>query len=274
MKTLGSIILLKDVYRPVVDVARDGIRSVSFEMAIDFDVIKKRINSHGYDFVRSSSSHSSTYQYVPAKDYWELFDQRPDLVSQLVIHTTKGDYSPSDLCQVLQEHKELELDMENYIDYIFGKHSLYNTMCMAFLEKEFSLRVIYDDNYSEYVFPTKIYVMKKNKGNNKFCNSIKEFPTMFFLPSANNCPYLAEAHNYYYRIYNIEHPISQFIIHNCDVLKKYMPGTFQEILRTMWEDKKNELIKNMNDLLLHLRNVPGGLINVPAELSLSEKDFL
>ena len=98
---------------------------------------------------------------------------------------------------------------------------------------------------------------------------------MFFLPPfESSCPYLSVVSHYSKRIYNANHPLSQFIIHNCEALKKYVPGIFQEILRALRNDNKNALIKNMNDLLSHLRSVPGDLINAPAELSLSEKDFL
>lgn len=267
-ENLGTIILLKDAYRPAVDVARDGVRSITLEMASDFDIIKKRINSQGFSIVNSSSSsYISTYKYIPTKSYWELFDQRPDLVSQLVIRTTKGDYSPSELYQALKDHKKLELR-----DVWGDRYSLYSTMCIAFLEKEFLLRVVFEKKLFD---PTKVYVVEKTKEADEFYNSIKELPTMFFLPPfESSCPYLSVASTYSNRIYNADHPLSQFIIHNCDALKKYVPGIFQEILRTLREKNKGKLIENMNDLLSHLRRVPGGLINVPAEISLSEKDFL
>lgn len=269
-RNLGTIILLKDAYRPVVDVARDGIRSITLEMACDFDVIKKRINSQGFRFSDSSSFYSSAYQYIPAKSYWELFDQRADLVSQLVIQTTEGDYSLSQLYQALKNQKKLEL--RNASD---DSYRLYDTMCMAFLEKEFSPRIVLK---KKYLYTTKVYVVGKTKETDKFYNSIKDLPTMLFLPLFERSSlYFAAADRLAARskrIYNADHPLSQFIIHNCDALKKYVPGIFQEILRSLQKSNENELIKNMNDLLSRLRSVPGGLINVPADLSLSKKDFL
>lgn len=277
-ENLGTIILLKDAYRPVVDVARDGIRSITPEMVCDFEIIRKRINSQGFALLEGSSFFRSTYKYTPAKSFWELLDQRPDWASQLVVRTTQGDYSLSELSQALRNHQELELrDARDYVRYIRGG-LLYDTMCIAFLEKEFSLRIVFEKTISA---SARVYVVERTKEDSEFYNSIKELPTMLFaFPYESSCPYLAAVSGFSFlgyniiRIYNANHPLSQFIISNRDILKKYVPGVFREIFRILQEDEKNELIRNMNDLLSHLRSVPRGLINVPAELSLSEKDFL
>lgn len=214
-ENLGTIILLKDAYRPAVDVARDGVRSITLEMASDFDIIKKRINSQGFR-IAGSSSYRIGYQYIPAKSYWELFDQRPDLVSQLVICTTEGDYRPSELYQTLKDHQKLELNI--YRSSIWNSdYYSYDTMCIALLEREFSLRVVYE---KAFFVSTKIYVTEKAKEVDERYNNIKDLPTMLFLPPFDsNCPYLASASYYPYRVYNADHPLSQFIIYNCDALK-------------------------------------------------------
>ena len=47
---IGSILLLKDKYRPDVDISRDQIRRLSFEMACDLEIIYKQLEAQGFRF--------------------------------------------------------------------------------------------------------------------------------------------------------------------------------------------------------------------------------
>ena len=56
IKNLGTIVLFKDKYRPYLDVARDGVRGLTLEMASEVEIIKKNLANEGFnmggEFVR------------------------------------------------------------------------------------------------------------------------------------------------------------------------------------------------------------------------------
>ena len=98
---------------------------------------------------------------------------------------------------------------------------------------------------------------------------------MLFLPEINHDGAILTTESAYSRYACNEYQrLSQFILKNGGKLSKHVPGIFRELLRTLAEEGKDELINKVNSLLESLRKVPGGLFEISDELFLSKQDLI
>lgn len=269
---LGTIILLKDKYRPYLDVARDGVRGLTLETAGEIEIIRRNIIEQGYKIEGDLSDlREENYSDTVMADYCKLLDERDDLAKQLVFDTDKAALSSVSLADELQNTEKIELrsspTMSNRL-LPWGKNDdLYLYIAAAYLRENYLVQVQFASRYSE------IFVSKKEK--NLSDNYEKLFPAFFFLPAMdNNCSTLTSKINHTRYACNEYHRLSQFILKNGMKLKKTVPGIFRELLRTLAEEEHNKLIDNVNGLLKSLRKFPGGLFEIPEELFISEKDLI
>lgn len=266
-----TIVLLNDKYRPSADVAREGIRSLTLETASDFEVIRNRINDQGFNLSTNTAEfEESGYIYFPMVRFWNLFDERADLVKQLVVQTENGRCTSEELRINLNVVGKLKLlgspKLSNQPNWPTKRNNLYALLCAAYLRRDFSLRL----SFSSY--STQIYILPKDSD---IQNDYKDFfpPTFFLIPLDMDCPYLTVARKYTRNACNANHRFSQFILKNSEKLRKQVPGIFKEILRVLAEEEGDGLIHNINDLIMLLRNLPGGLFSVPDDLFLTDKDL-
>lgn len=269
---IGTILLLKDKYRPSVDVARDGIRMLSLEILSDLELIRKRIVSEGYNISFDMSNMDRiNFLNISMREYLDLFNKRPDLIEKLVFMADNDKCSFKELQQKLQKSKKVELhnlpklSKHSYWNYR-RSDILYDYICAAYLREKCSLRVSFEG------YSTQVYVLNREEDN--LTDNIYFFsPTFFILPLKVDCPYLTTKTAYPRYSCNAMHPLSQFVLKNHQRLNQHVPGIFKEILRSLAEDEGTDLITNINEMLVHLRNLPGDLIDVPSTLALTENDL-
>ncbi|MDD3138521.1 MAG: ATP-binding protein [Lachnospiraceae bacterium] len=269
---IGTILLLKDKYRPSVDVARDGIRMLTLEVFSDIEIIKKRIEAQGFNTSCDMANlDSANFSYISMYEYLNLLSERSDLIEQLAFKADNNWCYFDELQQKILKSEKVELQelpkLSNHSYWSSDKNkNLFAYICAAYLRKKCSLRVSFES------YSTKIYV--ENKGDDILIDYFYIFPATFFLlPLKEDCPYLTSKATYDRYTCNARHPLSQFLLNNCQKLKQNVPGIFKEILRSLAEDEGTDLIANINEMLVHLRNLPGDLFSVPSTLILTENDL-
>lgn len=270
-KNLATIILLKDKYRPYLDVARDGVRGLTLETASETEIIKSNLKNQGFEIDgKMSELREENYSYIVMADYCKLLGERDDLAKQLVFNTSEGFLSNESLACKLLEKEKIVYKSCPYISNRSGwakNKDLYEYLCAAFLRENYLLQI----DFSSYSI--KVFVSQREK---KLSDNYKKiFPACFFLPEMNhNCDILTSKSIYNRYACNEYHRLSQFILKNGIKLNQYVPGIFKELLRVLAEEAGDKLIGNVNSLLENLRKFPGGLFEVPVELFLSEKDLI
>lgn len=269
-QNLGTIILLKDKYRPYLDVARDGVRGFTLETASEFAIVKKNLANQGFEIEGKMSELSDAYHYIVMKDYCNLLIERHDLAKQLSFDTSEGHLSNETLADKILKKEKVEYNSCPNIckKFYWGStSSLYEYLCAAFLRENYLLQIEFKS------YGGQIFISKKEKEVPD--NYKKLFPVCFFLPEINNnTTILTNRENYNRYACNEYHRLSQFILKNAIELHKYAPGILREFLRILAEDGDGELINNINNLLDSLRKFPGGLFAVSEDLFLSEKDLV
>lgn len=270
-ENLAAIILLKDKYRPYLDIARNGIHGLTLETASEMEIIKNNIINQGFDIGGCLSDlREENYSYIVMADYCKLLNERDDLVKKLIFKTEEGLLSNEGLTNKLLKKKKIRcLSFPTIFDKKNSDRNkyLYEYLCTAFLRENYSLQIDFTGGYSE------VFISKKKKVLSD--DYKKVFPSCFFLPDLNKNSIILTTKSVNHRYAcNEYHRLSQFIIKNGVKLNEYAPGILRELLRTLAEDEYGILINNINSLLEYLKKLPEGLFEIPEKLLLSEKDFV
>ena len=268
-KNLGTVILLKDKYRPKVDVARDGIRGFSLEVACEIAIMQARIEERGIEMDNAMSDLLNTeYYYSTMSIYKSLLKERKDLLKQLKFKTEKGIFSYYEIETQIETYGKLKVEIFPETPHEYGwsaGKNLYKCLCVTFLKNNYLLKASFEK------YKTDIYILKKENKNKE--NDEDIFPVWLFVEPVDDSVYLTLGSKHNRKTCNRTHPLAQFMIKNGKKLKESVPGVFNEMLRSLAEDEKDKLIQNINSLLGHLHNLPGGLFEIPEDLKLTENDF-
>lgn len=266
---LATILLLKDKYRPYLDVARDGVRGLTLETASEIEIIKNNFENQGFGIYSAFPKvREKNYPYIVMTDYCKLLDERDDLAKQLVFQTSEGFLSNESLTDKLLKQEKIEYPSCPEIKNNWGQSiCLYHHLCAAFLRNNYSLQVEFASCNS------KVFISKKEK---EITDDYKKlFQACFFLPDINRDGAILTTKETFRRYAcNEYHRLSQFILKNGNELNKYVPGTFRKLLRILGEAEADKLINGVNHLLEHLRKFPGGLFEISEELFLSKEDLI
>lgn len=270
-ENLATIILLKDKYRPYLDVARDGVRGFTLETASEIEIIRNNLIIQGVAIDGNSLSFKKeNYPYIVMNDYCNLLYEREDLAKRLVFETDKGLLTNESLTEKLSKYKMIEFNLwfKMFNRFIWDENQkLYGYLCAAYLRQNYFLQADFE------AYENRIYISRKE--NELSENYKKLFPACFFLPDINkNSNILTTELAYRRKACNEYHRLSQFIINNAVELNKHVPGIFREMLRVLAEEDRNDIIKNVNILLESLRKFPTGIFQITDDLFLSEEDFI
>lgn len=269
----GAILLLKDNYRPNVDVARDDIRQLTLETACDLAIIKRHIEKIGFNLERDINLlEDASYPYLPLKNYWTLLEKRPDLKERIIIPTEEGNFTLDQINTKLQTQPKLILSSKPELcNRSYWNHNtiaeLYQYLCIAMLRKEFALRVQFK------IFSTDICIFPKNTELQVDGDETIFPPSFFLVPLDSDYSCLARKdHNSRYAC-NANHRFSVWLQKNGMELKRYVPGIFKEMLKALAEENDINLINGINELLQHLHSLPNNSIKVPDSIFLKDNDL-
>ena len=268
---LGSIVLLKDKYRPDMDIARNSIRNFDLETTAELMFIKKSLCDEGFDFFDDVSKlDKDSFRFLSMKRFYDLIEERDDYKAKLKFETDKGSFSHNELHEQLNEHKKLKLiniPSLKYWSLNKGFSFLYDSIYMSFLQYKYSLRVDMSQNVCDvYIFP---------KNNETLDDYEYFFPPFFFaVPLDPNCTYIRLNSPSSACACNANHRFSLWLQQNYIALNNRMPGIYTELLRILKDEWWGSQIKKINDLLDNIRRLPGSPINVPDKIYLSKEDFI
>jgi hypothetical protein len=266
---LGAIVLLKDKYRPYVDVARDKIRQLTLEATSDIDIIYKQLYYEGFDVHRNDFRMEITRNRdTTLKEFWGLFENRADFVERFIISTQEGEFSIEQLRRKLNDGANLELKRAASL----SSGNLYMLITFAYLRKEFMLKFKVESAIDDDFFRFTRFVLCK--GPAEFIDGEELFPPVFFLkPVDNTYAFLALSDEYTRSCCNSNHRFSIWLIKNHLNLAKYAPGILKEIMRVLAGENGENIVLMINDLLEHLRKLPGYSFGITNELFLKDDDI-
>lgn len=268
---LGTILLLKDKYRPFVDVARNKIRTLTLETLCDLETIRYQLKEEDIEIDGDSIEKvGRKLCHISAKAYMDILEVRGDFEKRIKYHTDEGVLSFEQLKKRIEEGEKIGLKRFPTIGAWgwYEDKSVYRFISIALLKKYFSLigkkdKRAYSRRYS-------VFVTKKESEN---ISSVDIFPVSFFVKTEETSEKLVSSSVYDRYFCNEQHVLSQFILKNGEKMREYVPGILEEMLRTLAEDEMDSIINNVNNLLLCLRNLPEGIFQVPGDLILTESDF-
>lgn len=257
-----AILLLKDGYRPELDVSRTKLQRLPLAADLELGVLRREWELEGFA-VSKDDLGEMEYWRIPGSGYLKVMDEHPELEERLRIKTDHGVVSIQEIPALLRDFPEIEIrDRPQLSSSRSNSHnrSLYEYCILACLRRDHTL-----------VGRGGSLWLRAATGDRS--RDWEEFPPSFFLPVEGVNGKLAEsfASGRYYC--NEAHPLSGFLIRNRAWLENHTPGLLQEIMESLAEDNDISLIPNVNRCLQHLREYPGDKPQVPEGAFLTEADF-
>ncbi|MDE6851694.1 MAG: hypothetical protein K2J67_04290 [Lachnospiraceae bacterium] len=270
-RIIGSIYLLMDKFRPNVDFSRNIMHKVSLETMCVLSVLFQTMEMKENPFKLSEKFRNMIdYPYCPAQAYWDILDKHDYLIDKLSFTASVNNYTVESLLHRLKLKQKVLL-YPTALVYKFDGTSIqlahvYHFLCLAYLRKNFILKVIFNRTYS--------LICVVEEGCDMPMSSRNILPSYFFIPPfEDNCPYLTAKAMEERCACNANHPFSQFILNNCVELNEYANGYLTKILHMILEEDYLDIIEKINGILTSLRAIPNGLFNISDDLYLTEYDF-
>lgn len=257
-----AILLLKDGYRPELDVSRTKLQRLPLAADLELAVLRWEWRLEGFSFFNDDLGEPE-YWRIPGSRYLEVMAEHPQLEERLRVETDYGTVSLKEIPALLHRFPEIEiLDcLELHSSGTFSSNRfLYEYGILACLRRDHTL--LGRDN-SLWLRPASTDHSRDWEG----------FPPSFFLPVEGENGKLAKglASQRYYC--NEAHPLSGFLIRNRAWLENHTPGLLREIMESLAADNRKEIIPRVNRCLQRIREYPGDKPQVPEGAFLTEEDF-
>lgn len=257
-----AILLLKDGYRPELDVSRTKLQRLPLAADLEFAVLRREWALEGFAVSKDDLGEMEYWQ-IPGSRYLEVMDEHPQLEERLRIKTDRGVVSLQEIPALLRCFPEIEiLDCPGLHSSRSNSQnrSLYEYCILACLRR-----------YHTLVGRDGSLWLRPATGDHS--RDWEGFPPSFFLPVDGRNRKLAKKNSYYRHYCNEAHPLSGFLIRNRAWLENHTPGLLREIMESLAEDNDISLILNVNRCLQYLREYPGDKPQVPEGAFLTEEDF-
>lgn len=276
LPTLGTVMLLRDKYRPGVDVARLGIRELSLEMACDLALIQAGLNHEGFPVKRAEGFFGEEERgallkdkpgMIPESEYRSLLNQRPDIKERLSFDTDWGLCDCGKIEQLVAEHKQVSLKNLTAMNRRKDEEpsQMLCQLRLAYLKQNYNLRMDLNRHSG------KVYITGKAEGLPE--KNIDIFPAALFLHPQSECGYLTDGSPSSRSFCNADHRFSRFILSNGALMRQRVPGILKELIRALQEEGEDDLVSTVNGLLRCLRDLPGQPIAVPDDIFLTKDDL-
>ena len=262
--TISTLIMLKDKYRPVINLSRDNVEELNLEAACALGILEEFVFGR---FDMEDLTSYENYLYIPQKEYWQQIAAHPEWEELLRFDTEEGKISTDELRKAVDEKGFQDIYSPSEY-YLLWRKSIYPELYFAFLQKNY--KVLFKQQ--EYIYRTVFTIVKKEKTDDKKEDEI--FPPRFCFKISRDAPQYDELKNCIEigESCNKEHRLIQFLIKNGRVLREQVPGLWNKMLRVLLEERGNTLVSEVNLILTDLRKITDLGINVPDSLFLSEKD--
>lgn len=259
----NAILLLRDGYRPEMNLKRNNIQRLSLEFLFICELIMKQLKKEGF-FTHPSDRLYYFYRFSSSQEFLSMLENHTDWLEQLIVDTKEGAFTLVQLNKTLQNKKELLLNIDKYFHYYgHADNYLYNHLIMAHLQDHYALHL--NKDLSEVI-------IQEGQPNHLY-DGWKLFPPCFFIPVKDeNCTYFTRAYKHERCCCNAGHPLSKFLLSKAKDIKSKSPGCFDRIVSAIAEE--DELISVLNDQLNILKNIPDNPLGVMDDLMLEESDLI
>ena len=257
---MNSIILLSGVNCPGVNMARNIITSLPLETFCNLVRIRDILNDWNWLRYYSNTGllDDKSFALTEAWRFRSILERHPDWEDQIQIRTdilSEERVSLSELEGMLKNKEEVMVDEVN--------RNPYDLLCLAALKRRFTVWIDFSNNWDGRM------ILKSGKSH------LEEFPVILFFHPMEMKTVLGRIGGLNINYYNQEHRFSMWLIKNRKELQDKVPGMYNNILTTMiLEDEISVIVKELNDILGHLKQFPGNPFNISEELYLSESDFI
>lgn len=253
-----AILLLKDGYRPELDVSRTKLHRLPLAADLELAVLRREWALEGF-LVSNDDLGEMAYWRIPGSGYLKVMDEHPELEKRLRIKTDHGVISIQEIPVLLRDFSEIKIrDCPGLRSS--NNRFLYEYGILACLRRDHTL--LGRDN-SLWLRPASTDHSRDWEG----------FPPSFFLPVEGRNGKLTEESADWRCYCNEDHPLSGFLIRNRAWLENHTPGLLREIMESLAEDDREELIPRVNRCLERIREFPGDKPQVPEGAFLTAKDF-
>lgn len=257
-----AILLLKDGYRPELDVSRTKLHRLPLAADLELAVLRREWALEGF-FVSKDDLGEMAYWRIPGSGYLKVMDEHPELEERLSIKTNHGVVSIQEIPALLRDFPEIKIQdrPELCSSNTYSKNQfLYEYGILARLRRDHTL--LGRDN-----------LLWLRPASTDHSRDWEGFPPSFFLPVEGRDGKLTEGSGYWRYYCNEDHPLSGFLIRNRAWLENHTPGLLREIMESLAKDDRKELIPRVKRCLERIRGYPGDKPQVPDGAFLTEKDF-
>lgn len=267
--SISTLIILKDKYRPVINLSRDNVEELNLEAACALGILEE--SAPGRFNMDDLTSHEN-YLYIPQKNYWQQIADHPEWEALLRFDTEEGEITTDELRKTVDERGFQDIYSQRE-HYLLWDKSIYPELYFAFLQKNYKVLFKQQEHRLGATYRTVFTIGKKEQTDDKKEDEI--FPPRFCFKISKDAPQYDELKNCIKigKSCNKEHRLIQFLIKNGRVLREQVPGLWNKMLRVLLEERGNTLVSEVNLILSDLRKITDLGIHVPDHLFLSDKDM-
>lgn len=282
---LGCIVLLKDKFRPNMDISRNEVSNLNVMTEATLCLLEERITSQCFDVeLDLSEFEDAQYRFFSLSQWLKVSKNIEGLSDLLQIQTSNCSQtlplsrmretfrSYNEIASLVQSEGRVSLPMitcsfSNSFPYGNENYMVLSYMTLALLRSNFKCTFV-NQYLGERV------IIRPFSDNAREIANIENFPVALFMDfSEENKNKFAHKVASQRNVCNVDHLFSKWLIDNQLVLKDRTPGILFELIRNVIEADANELIPNVKELLDKIKNVPNNPIPVPDDIYLTEDDF-
>jgi len=266
---LGTIVLLKDKYRPNVDVSRSEVKSITIETAVAICILQQAMSRQNANVECDLSElDDAGYRYLPLSKMLDVLDNMAEIAEGVLVETKDyGALKIAELLDVVKLKGSVILSDPNAFMLYGRNNDFIKHITIALIRKHFDCFFKGDSVYS---MQFAIRASDNYSGLPNYTN----FPANLFIPyEGKNASKFASAMHYSRKACNAKHAFSIWIATNQPILQERVPGILHELLRNILDVSSEEMIANVKSLLDRIRSLPNNPIPVPDNVYLTEADF-
>lgn len=255
---LGIILLLRDDYRPEVNLARDVISHLPLEAACDLALLQRRL-PYSYHYTSSPSPlRDQQFALLSEQELRHLVNSHSDWEIEIdawLDSCGMGRYSIKELQQAFQHNLAIFFPT-------FNKDSLYDKLCLTVLKQRYSVYMNTSDARMAYVIDTPAD------------NSTVAFPVSMFFSSEGSNHELGQINGIQINYYNKKHRFSLWLIQHQAKLQKLVPAIYNSLLKIMvLAVNTSEVREGINAILSRLREYHHNLFEISDDIFIKDDDF-
>lgn len=261
-----GVLLLRDGYRPEMNLARDKIQRMPLEALFACEHVRARLRKEGYEWWIDEAGEKilSAYTYHSMKDFLLILENHSDWIDGMAVFTSEGDFQLRQIEAILREKHILTLHRKSLPAFSEYISSIYGHFLMAYLQAHCCLYL--NDRGTEILLSEG----QPNCGGNAW----KAFPPGFFIPEKDeNQGYLTSEGSFNRCGCNANHRLSRFLLDNGTKIQKLSPGGFNRIISIIAGKNDDVMISMVNDQLKIFQRIKGNPLGVTDDLFLKDEDL-